>query len=77
VRSQKCKKLQFLETSTILANLYFVPEGFQSTVKGIFIPKNLKLGKLIIKKLVKLSMFYFLSEGYIYTKYPLLGKIAL
>jgi len=25
---------------------YFAPGGFQCTAKGIFIPKNLKLGKI-------------------------------
>jgi len=29
---------------------YFTPRGFQCTVKGIFIPKNLKLGEISTKE---------------------------
>jgi len=36
--------------SAILANFYFAPGGFQCTANGIFIPKNLKLGKISTKK---------------------------
>jgi len=36
--------------SAILAIFYFAPEGFQCTAKGIFIPKDLKLGEISTKK---------------------------
>jgi len=36
--------------SAILKILYFVREGFQCTANGIFIPKDLKLGEISIKK---------------------------
>jgi len=37
--------------------IYFAPGGFQCTEKGIFIPKDLKLGEISIKKHLKIFNF--------------------
>jgi len=45
--------------SAILEIFYFAPGGFQCTAKGIFTPKNLKLGKISTKKS---TFFYYVFE---------------
>jgi len=42
--------MTFLVKSAILENFYFAPLGFQCTLKGVFIPKDLKFGKINAKK---------------------------
>jgi len=37
--------------------IYFAPGGFQCTEKGIFIPKEFKLGKTSTKKHLKIFNF--------------------
>jgi len=44
------KKNTIFAKSAIWAMFYFTPRGFQCTVKGIFIPKNLKLGEISTKE---------------------------
>jgi len=44
------EKITIFAKSAILEFFYFAPGGFQGTAKGIFIPKDLKLGKISTKK---------------------------
>jgi len=41
-----------------LSIFYFTPGGFQYTAKGIFIPKDLKLGEISTKKKLKNVSFF-------------------
>jgi len=43
--------------SAILAIFYFAPGGFQSTAKGIFISKDLKLGEISRKSTFNFLIF--------------------
>jgi len=49
VKATCVKKYAVFTKSAILAIFNFVPGGFQCTAKGIFIPKDLKLGKISTK----------------------------
>jgi len=46
---KNCKNAIF-EKTAFLVIFYFAPGGFQCTAKGIFIPKDLKLGEISTKK---------------------------
>jgi len=56
VQRKKLKSFKILKNvifakSAILGIFYFSPGGFQCTAKGIFIPKDIKLGEISTKKL--------------------------
>jgi len=57
LQSFKNGKNAIFAKSAILAIFYFAPGGFQCTEKGIFIPKDLKLGERSTKKHFKISLF--------------------
>jgi len=44
-----------------LAIFNFAPGGFQCTTKGIFIPKDYKLGQISTKKRFKFVVFFILA----------------
>jgi len=62
---QLLKKLSIFAKSAILAIFYFAPGVFQCGAKSIFIPKNVKLGKISTKK-----AFFYSKNVPMHSKVP-------